>query len=955
MLKKIAIYTITLLSVLFINTNIVKAVVSGDNTTGSGQEGTGCSTSLDGFNACRLSTDKHMLYVGLTNSATKSNATKVLLTNATSAEISKAINDITASKESMCTFLSSTFGINCKDLENNCDSFQDTIYFSITAGFYYKKQLYSDYTVKELAQFCTSGSFNGQEFDCSSLPTSYISNYLRVVESNAGVYSATTGPTSSWSTIASIYSGYGVAAIRLSDYGIGSCTSTPSTGGTSGYKIIVSSNAAKCTNTGTSNYGSFTETTVAVSSGAEDNVTAYGKLVDGNSLGKYCKLYCLESATQIFPGNVSGSVGVGRYLIWPDSAENKLQFSGIRTCRISIDGNQLSNDYSLSLKSLNTADAELKTASNGLTQAEISLTKAITYAKNGGVDTSLSKNVYSDAYNKAKQANDNCNTEKNNAYTNYKNLDATADSICEIHGKGTTKCFDAIVAANVAKTAYGKITCSSSEVNSTKDKLDLYEAYETAKSNRDSAKSNRDSKQTSRDTAYQKSEGILTSFKSCLTRNYGDGSGIYDFKTTTSISYNDPEYGGTFDLTGSTNYSCSGCSGQSDMNTNPYSVSENTLSSYISSVATRIINVYANVTYTLRNGYYYYIDKLTNKSVHSTQSGRTYINLGFSNLPISYNADTSKTYSLIVNNTALGHKGAFSSYLKAYTCSYKVSSDTSSCVCPGGSLNSGMILCENLWSDTTEQTCADAILQYCNDSSSSSIETTTCPPPTTNFKCPVGSNNSGLDLSACLYSGYSKNYCISTFCYDSTLPPKSLGYTCPSTSKNPNMDITNCVLSNAELGASAAYSYCVKNMCDTTKSGINIIYRTISLKNPFPGKNISKEESGFNVDVIGRTPGYNWNSIELVKKVILTNRGVSNDSVYTKTPLYIFTLTSTEIKKIREYNDNQSNGYADFTLECSNSDGSNCLSNTFLRNYTSGLTGGTCMPKSHTNFYKCDD
>ena len=115
--------------------------------------------------------------------------------------------------------------------------------------------------------------------------------------------------------------------------------------------------------------------------------------------------------------------------------------------------------------------------------------------------------------------------------------------------------------------------------------------------------------------------------------------------------------------------------------------------------------------------------------------------------------------------------------------------------------------------------------------------------------------------------------------------------------------------------------------------GKNIIYRPISLDNPFPS-----------IDADGRVTGANWcygndcdNTNQVVTSVITNNRGVKTEEIYKeRDPLYTINLTPGLIKEIREYNDK--NPYDDFNLECG-SNGLNCKSN-FIRdefkNYFSG-------------------
>ena len=142
--------------------------------------------------------------------------------------------------------------------------------------------------------------------------------------------------------------------------------------------------------------------------------------------------------------------------------------------------------------------------------------------------------------------------------------------------------------------------------------------------------------------------------------------------------------------------------------------------------------------------------------------------------------------------------------------------------------------------------------------------------------------------------------------------------------------------------------------------GINIIYRPISLDNPFPG------EHGLTKNPSGRTPGSNWNwsftnksgsTESAVHAYITENRGVHTEQVYGQTPIYEFILDPTNIRRIRKYNSEQKHNYTDFeTLECYGNTAEFCKS-TFLQNgesngyfqFTSdNPTGGTCFGKGGT-------
>lgn len=111
---------------------------------------------------------------------------------------------------------------------------------------------------------------------------------------------------------------------------------------------------------------------------------------------------------------------------------------------------------------------------------------------------------------------------------------------------------------------------------------------------------------------------------------------------------------------------------------------------------------------------------------------------------------------------------------------------------------------------------------------------------------------------------------------------------------------------------------CTGDNCEeTTLKGLNLIFRPISLVDPFPGALGN-----------GRNPGSNWDGAGLIENYILNNRGVNNNRIYyDKAPMYQITLTPALIQQIRAYNDRTT--YSDFNMDCL-STGRECKSN-YLR------------------------
>lgn len=128
-------------------------------------------------------------------------------------------------------------------------------------------------------------------------------------------------------------------------------------------------------------------------------------------------------------------------------------------------------------------------------------------------------------------------------------------------------------------------------------------------------------------------------------------------------------------------------------------------------------------------------------------------------------------------------------------------------------------------------------------------------------------------------------------------------------------------------------------------SGLNVVYRPISLSEPFHYRNGKV-----------RPAGSNWTT-EDVTTYIHNNRNQNNDKVYDTSPIYEFTLDAMDISEIRKYN--SSHEFSDFELVCKGTDssgksiGTRCYSD-FLKNYYNRLDAkGSCVNTRVSNFYRC--
>lgn len=214
--------------------------------------------------------------------------------------------------------------------------------------------------------------------------------------------------------------------------------------------------------------------------------------------------------------------------------------------------------------------------------------------------------------------------------------------------------------------------------------------------------------------------------------------------------------------------------------------------------------------------------------------------------------------------------------------------------------------------------------------------------------------------TACLGAGGEQKQCMAYVCnIEECGDDPNCKYKCPDNSDYPKKDISICISeqrANPNNSLQNALDFCYKRCYKTAGSEI-IIYRTISLENPFPSMNGDKStnqtglsEGMFNDTVKGRYPGTNWNGISVVKNNILNNRGYDGSAIYQEaTPLYTFNLDATAIKKIRDYNTKQakeSAGYADWDLTCTN--GAYCISEFVHKSGITTATGNSILDSSNS-------
>ena len=703
---------------------------------------------------------------------------------------------------------------------------------------------------------------------------------------------------------------------------------------------------------------------------SEAKVTLDGTIAKTSGDGNYWNIRCLESLVQTYPGNIRTAINVGRYIVWPNNNLNeivkkanlqsyKMMLAYEKSCKININSEEYKKDYSTYRNNMEKESVRSSITDNNQKEYVNTYTDPTTHTVIDPLD-----NVINYVINK--ESCQEYTTAASNASLAYwgnaaQNIPGCFATYCDPGTDGQ---------------------CRWTNGNCNDKEKDL---------NRTAALSNACNNYL---TNYNGAKKVLKSFKNIISEaNSFNSISIDNFEAKFTVNYNDSEWGTSYDLfqiNGDLSKENLGNIAVSNIPDKPNNVTVQTFNGYFNpgSYADQAQSVTAKIS---RFNYYdlnqktglpstgttrAYIKKndlkIKNKEPQGNNKNR-YSTVGFVNMPISFSADKnmpSEGYELSlklnelksssmnseIKNTILNHN---------YTCHYKVVKEPPTpCECPENSNAPGRNLtCEiNSWNENHKEkiTCPDGQTKWCYTNNASS-EDEICRPE--RFVCPEDSDTPGYDLSTCINSGGTYETC-KTVCF----------VKCPSSSNATDEmsdKFRNCVSKYVNQGVTIndAKQKC-NNYCKFPNYGSTIIYRTISLTNPFPSYNAddtitqnikkgmfsSQSESTFS----GRYPGYNWNGVNVVTRKILKNRNVSDNKVYNKSPLYKFVLDGQTIKEIRKYNSNQKKnnkgGYADFTLKCYKNHSSACVSS-FVHNATYGLKGGKCSINLNANknnvFYTC--
>ncbi len=504
------------------------------------------------------------------------------------------------------------------------------------------------------------------------------------------------------------------------------------------------------------------------------------------------------------------------------------------------------------------------------------------------------------------------------------------DQLQEQIGRGTKIVWptkeNAAVANNYPLTVSSKATCV---LNVNESKLISDNTYTCTKTNEDGEEYTTDCVNWSNVNSVRSTCKTETN---SINKNNSTKRDFYDLKGKFNVWHTDEEYGKRTDIEleryddgfSSGNYKTSGF---------PVSGNGSTFT------------IEQTVKYKIPDRIYRYIITKSDGTIKSsdTKSGN-YTDLGYGNLPVSYTAEG--VYDTFIKYSTIGGfkgKEKLKNNSMEYICEYKVNTGTK-CECPEGPYM-GKDLTQAMagGEDGQTHTCEDAQKRFC--------DTPYC--PDCENDCPTTFPSWYKDYTSGDFAGNtvlnesckSSEVCTALSCNLFVCPPGT------NAAGRPLNAIIAQYLANHPGKAlnQDLLEYLVECSCSDDD---NIIYRTIDLKNPFPGK-----------DASGRRAGFNWDSDEIKASVITNNRGVADDQVYSKQPLYHFTLTPAVVKTIREYNSKAGNEYDDFKLDCKGEtepnkiDGvvsRNCISD-FVHSSTYGAQAdGSCYSaKTADSFVSC--
>lgn len=693
------------------------------------------------------------------------------------------------------------------------------------------------------------------------------------------------------------------------------------------------------------------------------------------------QIHCFSELNQEYPGNVATPVAVGRYLVWPNNNINpevvkaglkayplRLRYS--KVCKMDVDSDTLKKDYKTVKDEL---DATVSSAQNGNQQG---------VSSDNGKEGVRRFKISSEALDK--KSCDPLQKNVDEAGKNYSNCVTTGSSACEQKygtaqdcsyktGKEQEDCKANNNTLSSCKEGYkgSSGTCNDNDHGNLWDKWNNYMQQKAA--------CDEVSKK------YYPVLSQLTKWKEIInTSNTFPGISVRDFNADITVQYTlhpqISEYNQKFPLqkikTDSSTTSVDNPNTNTGLKLDPFEDTTINFNKDVDKKSKEISDkkatIYRTVWYDLNEATgkkdklpsvnFSSVRKTSIKSINNdniSDSDQNHITtIGFVNLPIPFNAKE-RTEKLILTVNSLSGTDIDSEISSAvenkeYTCTYNITSNPPPpCVCPENTAKAGTNLLDYI--KNNNMTCSDAQSKYCGTGDDDDDDGDDDDDDDDDYECPEGTPNAGYSLNGCIGSGGTYASCKDQLCGEDLKCPESSNATDAM-----SLQFRDCVSVKINQGKDLNSA---KEACNVycNSKGKKIIYRTISLSNPFPSYDSDETVTQknlkvgmFNDDIKGRYPGMNWNSTITVKNKILNNRGVDGDKVYTKTPLYTFKLDAKVIKNIRDYNKKRK--YTDFKLNCKMNHAAACVSTEFVHNTAYGLTAGTCKNATEeSNFYTCDN
>jgi len=462
--------------------------------------------------------------------------------------------------------------------------------------------------------------------------------------------------------------------------------------------------------------------------------SAYGREL--KEINDYCKLHCLEEVDVVLPGGYSEPFNIGSTnLVWPQSKKNhaynnysnyKLVFKGRQKCHVVFEysgfcgyedftdeekaKNDANHPYYKYRKYVNDnknekpkdklATGSSKSSKTTAEPLKLEQIRSSSYCSNGNITGSDPDNR--DCYNAYFEANFSTASEmegwRDDAEAVAKadclekdHSEACTASTCSKDGCTCTTTNNITVATGTYTVDNDETYCNANFANY--EEGDLYTHWVTYIAALSDAKE----KAEKYIKNYYNAKKVLVNLYKCHTKSFSGALDNLEFNASVDMSYNDDEYGNTYNLDPNRDnmkYRCtdSSCTNSStsflprdEINTIAELIDFSTMRTRIEEMEKRIINFETKeVEFSIPNTGYKYVDLENGELLSSLNDNKHYIKKNYNFMPISLNADVSKKYDLKLFNIDLGDS-ELSTLLQnqQYVCHYKVTTNGDDpCMCP---------------------------------------------------------------------------------------------------------------------------------------------------------------------------------------------------------------------------------------------------------------------------------